>query len=301
MQDSLLASASTEAAHPDATGLEMRSSAEILSILHKAQQDAIAAMAPALPALEKGAEALDAALRRGGNIGYAAAGSSALQALADGLEIPPTFGISGDRIKIMRAGGFDNMTVAKEGAEDDAGAAAKDAEVIGPKDCIICLAASGNTIYPNTIMDIAQARGAVVIGMSNNPGARLLQADIPVLLPTPPEVVTGSTRLGAGTAQKIALNLMSTLLGIRMGSVVDGMMVNVATSNIKLKARAARIVQSLTGCAYDVARETLKSADWEVKTAALIIEGAQSSEEAKEYLDRSGQNYRAALAEMKGA
>ncbi len=300
MQDRLLASASTEAVHRAAHGLDMREDSDILSILHRSQLEAVQAISQSIPALEKGAAALEAALRAGGNIGYAAAGSSAIQALADGVEISPTFAIPDSRINIMRAGGFENITCADEGAEDDASAAVRDAEVIGPKDCVICLAASGNTIYPVTIMEIAMARGAIVIGMSNNPDAKLLEADIPVLLPTPPEVISGSTRLGAATAQKVALNLMSTLLGIRMGGVVDGMMVNVIPSNIKLKARAARIVQSLTGCEYEIARSALESADWQAKEAALVLNGAKSVSDAKKYLDKSGQNYRAALAEMNG-
>ena len=300
MHYAALAHQATETIHPAAAGLDQRSPAEILKILHQAQLDAVAALEAALPALEQGALAIEKALRNGGNLVYAAAGSSAMQALADGLEIPPTFGISPDRIHILRAGGFDNMTVAKEGAEDNAEAAARDAEVIGPKDAVICLAASGNTIYTVTVMEIARARGATTIGISNNPDARLLGADIPVLLPTPPEVIAGSTRLGAGTAQKIALNLMSTLLGIRMGHVLDGLMVNVATSNIKLKGRATGIVQRVTGCDEATARDALKRADWRVKEAILIVSGAGDLKSAEEILDRADGNLRTALAELSG-
>lgn len=301
MHYTALARQPTEETHPRATGLDQLAPKEILEIVQQAQVEAAEAVAAALPALEKGALAIEAALRNGGNLVYAAAGSSGLQALADGLEIPPTFGIPAARIHILRAGGLDNMSVAKEGAEDDAEAAAQAAEVIGPKDAVICLAASGNTIYPVTVMEIAQARGATVIGISNNPTARLLDADVPVLLPTAPEVIAGSTRLGAGTAQKIALNLMSTLVGIRMGHVLDGLMVNVATSNIKLKGRAAGIVQRVTGCDNATAKNALERADWSVKEAILIASGAKDLPAAQDYLARAAQNLRAALAELSGA
>ena len=239
------------------------------------------------------------AIRAGGNIVYAAAGSSGLQCLADGLEVPPTFGVPSSRIKIFRAGGFEDMTVPKEGAEDDADEARDAASVIGPDDCVICMAASGNTIYPNVIMNIARARGATTIGVSNNPDTLLLAgSDIPVLLHTPPEVVAGSTRLGSGTAQKIALNLMSTLMGIKLGHVMNGLMVNVATSNIKLKKRAEGIVMDITGCDAETAHANLIQADWGVKQAVLITSGAKNREEAETYLDAAEQNLRTALSKI---
>lgn len=299
MTDSTLPKPQTEQAHPQARDLDTRPDHEILSILLDAQAEAVAAVRAALPALEKGAAAITQALQDGGDIVYGAAGSSGLQALADGLEIPPTFGIPAERIHILRAGGFDNMTVPKEGAEDDAEAAARDAAVIKRGDCVICLAASGNTIYAVTIMEIARERGATTIGIANNPGTRLLEADIPVLLATPPEVIAGSTRLGAGTAQKIALNLMSTLTGIRLGHVMDGLMVNVATSNIKLKARAENIVSALTGCDRADARAALEAADWNVKQAIVIQSGARNPAQARQILQAAGQNLRSALASMK--
>lgn len=276
----------------------MRTNSEILSILLDAQVEAARAVRAALPALEAGAEAMTQAFRTGHDLVYAAAGSSGLQALADGLEIPPTFGISAERIHILRAGGFDEITVPKEGAEDDAEAAARDAAVIEAGDCVICLAASGNTTYPVTIMEIARARGATTIGIANNPGTLLLEADIPVLLETPPEVIAGSTRLGAGTAQKIALNLMSTLAGIRLGHVMDGLMVNVATSNIKLRGRAEGIVMQLTGCERSAAHAALEAADWQVKEAILIQSGAKDLAQARQYLEAADQNLRSALAAL---
>jgi len=289
----------TEQTHASAEGLDALEGAQILRILHEGQVQAVAAVGAALPALEKGAEAMVATIRAGGNIVYAAAGSSGLQCLADGLEIPPTFGVPATRIHILRAGGFENMTVPKEGAEDDADEAREAADVIGPEDCVICMAASGNTIYPNVIMEIARERGATTIGVSNNPDTLLLQgSDIPVLLHTPPEVIAGSTRLGSGTAQKIALNLMSSLMGIKLGHVMNGLMVNVATSNIKLKKRAEGIVMEITGCDAQTAHANLLRADWGVKQAILITHGAKDRAEADTYLETAAQNLRSAISKI---
>ena len=294
-----MADPQTEATHNEAHELDLKPDSEILGILLDGQIAGAAAVREAIPALERGAEAMVTALRSGGNLVYAAAGSSGLQCLADGLEVPPTFGISESRIYVLRAGGFEDMTVPKEGAEDDAEAATADAEVIGPADCVICMAASGNTIYPNTIMNIAKARGATTIGFSNNPGTKLLEgADIPVLLPTPPEVIAGSTRLGAGTAQKVALNLMSSLMGIKLGHVMNGLMVNVTTSNIKLRKRGENIVMEITGCPREAARTALERSGWKVKEAILLVSGAKDMAEVKRYLDMAGQNMRAAIANI---
>lgn len=285
----------TENTHFAAAGIDLLSGAEILSVLYDAQLAAANAIRTALPAIEAGAQAMTDAIQSGGNIVYGAAGCSALACLADGLEIPPTFGLPSARIHILRAGGLDDMTVSKEGAEDDADAARRAASVIGPKDCVICMAASGNTIYPNTIMDIARDVGATTVGIANNSGTKLLEnADVPILLNSPPEVLAGSTRLGAGTAQKIALNMMSTLMGVKLGHVMDGLMVNVTPVNIKLKKRAEGIVMKITGCNADTAHQNLLRADWGVKEAILITSGAKDRKDATKFLDMADQNLRSA-------
>ncbi len=294
------ANITTEKMHPNARGLDLRSDKEILTILLESQFEAVRAVGTAIEDLARGAAAIVKSISEGGRLIYAAAGSSGMLALADGLEIPPTFGIPSQLITVLRAGGFDNMSTPKEGAEDDDKAATRDAEIIKAGDCVICLAASGNTIYPVTIMQIAQRRGALVIGIANNPGTKLLEADIPILLPTPPEVISGSTRLAAGTAQKIALNLMSTLVGIRMGHVMDGLMVNVTASNTKLKERAERIVCAIAGGDMDDARQALELTDWSVKEAVLLRTGMVSDlREAQNVLSEAGGNLRTALTNLK--
>ena len=239
----------TEKLHPEAIGLDKKSDLEILTILYEGQIEAAKCVSESMASLESGAKAMADAVLTGNKLVYAAAGSSGLQGMADGLELTPTFGIPISQIKILRAGGIQDMSQPKGNMEDNNLAAISDAEIIEPGDCVICLAASGNTTYPSVIMKIAKKMGATTIGIANNPDTELLVgSDIPVLLPTPPEVVAGSTRLGAGTAQKIALNTMSTYMGILLGHVMDGQMVNLTANNAKLFKRSDKIVMNITGC-----------------------------------------------------
>ena len=286
----------TEARCDQSVGLDELSDSRILQIFHDGQVRAAQAVAAAIGPLGDGARAMAEAVRSGHKLVYAAAGSSGLQAMADGLEITPTFGVPLSQVRILRAGGLDDMSCPQGASEDDAEAAAADAEIIGAGDCVICLAASGSTVYPATVLAAAKARRAVTIGMSNNPGTVLLSnSDIPVLLPTPPEVIAGSTRLGAGTAQKIALNMMSSLMGVHLGHVMDGLMVNVIANNRKLSRRAERIVMDIAGCGPEVAAEKLRISDGTVKEAILMARGAQTPNEARDRLEESDGNLRRAL------
>lgn len=282
-----------------AAGLDTLSGVDALAILLDGQVAAAQAVRFAIPDLERGAELMAAAVRRNGKLVYAAAGSSGLMALADGLEITPTFGIPNDRVRILRAGGLDDIFVPKGEAEDDTRAALDDADCIAPDDCVICLAASGNTPYAVTVMETARGRGAATIGIANNDGTKLLDgADVAILLPTPPEIIAGSTRLGAGTAQKIALNMMSTLMGIRLGHVMDGLMVNVIANNAKLQERAARIVSSIAGCDDATAKANLGRSGGGVKLAILLSLGAPDVEAARSRLDDADQNLRTAISAL---
>jgi len=286
----------TEQLHDKAAGLDMRSAREILEILHQSQVDAAKVVGAAIDEIEQGARAMADAVRAGHKLVYAAAGASGTQAMADGLEITPTFGIPIRQVRILRAGGLEDMSRPKGEAEDRVDAAEADAAVIDAGDCVICVAASGNTTYPATILEIAKARGAVTIGMANNPDTTLLtEADIPVLLPTAPEVIAGSTRLGAGTAQKVALNMMSSLMGVLLGHVMDGQMVNVIANNEKLFRRAENIVMHITGCSRAVAADALATAGGSVKPAALLVKGAPDFAAAQGLLDQADQNLRTAL------
>ena len=290
----------TEQIHEKANGLDKLEGAEILAILLDSQVEAAKCVLPAIEPIERGARAMADAIINGNKLIYAAAGSSGLQAMADGLEITPTFGIPISQIKILRAGGLEDMSRPKGEMEDSEEAAINDAKIIESGDCVICLAASGNTNYPVTIMEICKKLGATTIGIANNPDTKLLEnSDIPILLPTPPEVIAGSTRLGAGTAQKIALNMMSSCMGVYLGNVMDGMMVNLIANNTKLFKRSEEIVMNITDCNRHQAAQSLKKSKGSVKLAILLIEGAKTLNEAKHFLDQEMQNLRRAISALR--
>jgi len=290
----------TEQIHEKGKGLDKLEGTEILAILLDSQVEAAKCVSPAIESIEQGARVMAEAIINGNKLVYAAAGSSGLQAMADGLEITPTFGIPISQIKILRAGGLEDMSRPKGEMEDSEEAAIKDGQIIKAGDCVICLAASGNTNYPVTIMQMCREIGATTIGIANNPNTKLLEkSDIPILLSTPPEVIAGSTRLGAGTAQKIALNMMSSCMGIYLGNVMDGMMVNLIANNIKLFKRSEEIVMNITGCNRDQAAKSLQRSKGAVKLAVLLIEGAKTLSEAKQFLDQEMQNLRAAISALR--
>nr|CAD6617786.1 N-acetylmuramic acid 6-phosphate etherase [Rhizobium sp. Khangiran2] len=289
----------TEARHGEAGGLDARPPQEILRLLAAGQQAAAAAVDVAIPAIEAGSDLMARALRGGGRIAYAGAGSSGLMAMADALELPGTYGIPKDRILVLLAGGLASLSDLAGSPEDDVEQAHKDAAVLEPTDCVICVSASGSTPYALAIAEAAKGRGAQVIAIANNPGAALFAlADVSILLQTPPEVIAGSTRMGAGTAQKIAFNMLSTLAAVRLGHVHDGHMVNLHPDNIKLQARAARMVADIAGVAVDEAGRLLDSAGGSVKLAVLLAAGMQDADTARQALQRHGEVLRSALAEF---
>ena len=184
-----------------------------------------------------------------------------------------------------------------DGARQDVAAAG-----VGPGDCVIATSASGTTPYTVEGLRAAKAAGATTIGIAGNAGAPLLAlADVSVLLDAGPEVISGSTRMGAGTAQKAALNMLSTLIGVRLNHVYDGLMVNVKADNDKLRGRAARIVTTITGASAETAADALKTSDGEVKPAILIAAGAKSLADAVDLLGATKGNVRDALAKLGAA
>lgn len=289
----------TEKLHPDAMGLDQRTDAEILSVLLSGQQQALGGLAPALPQIAAGAELMAATIANGGCIHYAAAGSSGLMGLADCAEIPGTFGVSATQLNIAMAGGVPTGVEMPGSTEDDAAAGLSAAANVQPADTVIAISASGSTAFPMAFATRARSIGAQVIAIANNADAALFaHADAAIHLNTPPEVIAGSTRLGAGTAQKAALNMMSSLMGIRLGHVVDGMMVNLVADNEKLLRRAAGIVSAITGALDDQARACLKAADGSVKTAVLLASGATGPEQANRLLEQENGQLRAAMARL---
>ncbi len=289
----------TEIASRRYMGLDTWDDHEILRALWDGQMNAIAAIRPALPALEQAAGALVERLGRpGSRLVYAGAGASGLLAIQDGMEMTPTFGWPSDRLIFLMAGG-DQARLSPDGSsEDDAESAAWEVGThgLGPDDAVVAVAASGTTRYTVELVTAAKKAGALTVAIANNPDTDLLTAcDCPVLLDTGPEVIAGSTRLGAGTAQKAALGMLSTLVMVRLGHVMDGLMVSMVATNAKLRDRAARMLQAITGADEATVRRALDAADGQVKTAALIVRGLDR-DEADRRLDAAGGNLRQALA-----
>lgn len=293
-----MAAGRTEGRHDQARGLDERQPVDALKVLADGQKAAAAVVDAALGDIAAAARLAADALLSGGRLVYAGAGSSGLMAMADALELPGTYGIAHDRIVILLAGGAASLVDLAGGYEDDRDLAVADAAAAGvdAKDCVISVSASGSTPYALAIAAYAKEKGAWVVAMANNTGSALFEgADVSILLQTPPEVISGSTRMGAGTAQKIAFNLFSTLIGIHLGHVHDGHMVNLKADNIKLKGRACRIVSDISGVGIDEAERLLARSEGSVKTAVLLAAGLEDTGAARAALDKSGQSLRRAL------
>jgi N-acetylmuramic acid 6-phosphate etherase len=292
----------TEARHWAAEGLELRATTEILKLLVDGQVAAAQSVAEAMTDIADGAAAMAESIEAGGRLIYVAAGSSGLMALADALELPGTYAIPRDRIVILLAGGLDALVDMTGGPEDDGHAGRTEIEALGldRRDCVLALTASGKTPYPLEALKAAKAAGARTIGFSNNPQTSILaEAEFPICLPTPEEVIAGSTRMGAATAQKIALNMLSTLMAIHLGHVHDGFMVNVVADNAKLKLRARGIVAAIAGTDEAQAAEALDTSNGAVKPAVLLAAGAKNLAAADALLEAHRGRLRPALAELR--
>jgi N-acetylmuramic acid 6-phosphate etherase len=296
--------ASTEARHPRAVGLQTRDAAEAAAILLDAQRAAAAAVVPALDAIAAAADAAAKALRGGGRLAYAGAGSAGVMALSDALELAGTFGIPPDRTPVLLAGGAEALLHITGAVEDDRDAATSDVARLGlgRGDALIAVSASGATPYTIAVAEAARVAGARIIAVANVAGSPLLAlADAPVLLDTGPEVVAGSTRMGAGTAQKVTLNMISTLAALDLGHVHDGLMVNLVADNAKLRARAVRIVAEIARVDDAQAEAALAAADGAVKPACLIAAGVADRGAAEARLVESGGRIGVAIRGTRGS
>jgi N-acetylmuramic acid 6-phosphate etherase len=273
----------TEQVDPRYLSLDEWPSGVALEALLEAQMSAVAAVRPALPAIAAAAEAAAARLRGTGRLIYCGAGTSGRIGVQDGAELPPTFDWPEDRLGLLIAGGQPALTRAVENAEDRTDLAAADmaAQKVTAADVVIALAASGATPYPLACVAHATQAGALTIGIANSAGAPLLAAaDHAILVQTGAEPIAGSTRLKAGTSQKVVLNLLSTLIMLRLGRVWRGQMVDMVARNEKLRRRAVRMVCGLTGCTEDAARDALARAGGRTKLAVLLIHGIDADEAA---------------------
>lgn len=263
----------TEGRNPRSKEIDRRSTLEILEIINAEDATVPGLVAAALPEIARAVDAVVASVRAGGRLIYAGAGTSGRLAVLDAVECVPTYNTPPDLVVPLVAGGLKAVTQAAEGAEDDveAGRADLAALNVNQHDTVIGVAASGRTPYVIGVLEAANAVGATTGAISCNVPAPILDlAQIKIGVPTGAEVVTGSTRMKAGTAQKLVLNMLSTAAMIRLGKVYDNLMVDVKVTNVKLAARARRIVMEVTGVNEDRAADLLAQANNEVKTAVVV-------------------------------
>jgi N-acetylmuramic acid 6-phosphate etherase len=260
----------TERASPRYSTIDLWGADEALDAMIEGQFTAVAAVHAARAALETAAQAIEARLKDGGRLVYAGAGTSGRLAVQDGAELLPTFGWPADRLVVLLAGGEKALLRAVEGAEDDAESARRlvcDHQV-GAKDVLIAVAASGTTPFTVAVLRAARRAGAATVGIANNRDTPLLvEAEHPVLLDTGAEPIAGSTRMKAGTAQRVALTVLSSLVMIRLGRVHRGLMVEIQGINAKLARRSEDILMQLTSIDRDAARAALVEAGGDLKAA----------------------------------
>ncbi|GAA2006982.1 N-acetylmuramic acid 6-phosphate etherase [Nakamurella flavida] len=293
-----LAALATEAADDRLADLDTRSVADLATVMNQADAGVPAAVERALPQLVPAIEAAADRMAAGGRLVYIGAGTPGRLAILDASECPPTFSTPPGQVFAIMAGGATAFVTPREGAEDDAGAgrAAVDDADIGPLDTVVGIASSGRTPYVVAAVQRARERGALTVGLSCNPDTALsAAAEHAVEVLVGPEVISGSTRLKAGTAQKLVLNMFSTIVMIRLGKTYGNLMVDVRASNDKLRERAVRIVSTISGAPREAATAALQSSGWSVKPAVLQLVSHIDPEEADRRLARAGGRLRAAL------
>ena len=260
----------TEQRNPASGRLGSLSARDVIALMNTQEQQVLVAVEQATPLLVQAAERVAGAFQRGGRTAFIGAGTSGRIALQEAAELTPTFGVAKDSFLVLAAGGEFMGANAITTSEDDTEAApqALQANQIGPADVVIGLAASGTTPFVRAGLQAARKAGAWTCAIANNPGAPLLaDGDLGIVLDTGPEVLTGSTRLKAGTAQKLALNRITTCAMVLAGRVVENHMVDLTCTTDKLRARAARIVADLAGVDLATARLRLQDANWSVRDA----------------------------------
>lgn len=291
----------TEQISPRYVELDSWSTAEMIAAMYEGQLAAVAAVRGALGAIGAAVEEAVPALQRGGRIVYAGAGTSGRIGVQDGSELPPTYDWPTDRLVFAVAGGLDALVRSAEQAEDNeaAGARVMEEAKINASDVVIGIAASGTTPFTVGVLRAANAANAVTIAVASNPGAPLFEsARHRILVDTGSEVIAGSTRMNAGTAQKIVLNLFSTTVMIKMGRIYRGLMVDMRARNAKLRRRAVAIVSEIIRCDAGDATRYLDQAEGDVKTAVLIGIGLDRAK-AVQLLEEHGGNLRSAIAASK--
>ncbi|MEW2631938.1 N-acetylmuramic acid 6-phosphate etherase [Streptomyces sp. NPDC048389] len=293
-----LATLTTEAFRPELADIDRLPTLEIARTMNGEDASVPAAIAARLPVIADAIDATAERMARGGRLIYAGAGTAGRLGVLDASECPPTFNTDPSEVLGLIAGGPTAMVTAVEGAEDSKELAAADLDglKLTADDTVVGISASGRTPYAVGAVEHARGLGALTIGLSCNADSALAAAaDHGIEVVTGPEFLTGSTRLKAGTAQKLVLNMISTITMIRLGKTYGNLMVDVRASNDKLHARSRRIVALATGASDKEIESALEATDGEVKNAILVILGAVDAPTASTLLSRAKGNLRAAL------
>jgi N-acetylmuramic acid 6-phosphate etherase len=263
----------TEMRNENSENLHQFTTLEIIQLMNQEDQKVAFAVEKALPQIKDAIDAVVTSLKQGGRIFYIGAGTSGRLGVLDASECPPTFGITNDLVNGIIAGGEKAIRYAVEDAEDDREAGREVVnQQLGPKDVLIGIASSGRTPYVLGAVEKANERNILTIGIACNLGSELAKmAKYPIEIPVGPEVITGSTRLKAGTAQKMVLNMISTASMIKMGKVYKNLMVNVQATNEKLRKRSISIIQDITGLDESAAKEANEKANGDTRAAILMV------------------------------
>ncbi|MDN3296250.1 N-acetylmuramic acid 6-phosphate etherase [Streptomyces ficellus] len=298
MNPTELATLTTEAFRPELADIDQLPTAEIARLMNAEDQSVPGAVATQLPRIAAAIDAAAERMARCGRLVYAGAGTAGRLGVLDASECPPTFNTDPSQVVALIAGGPTAMLEAVEGAEDSRELAAADLTAlrVGPDDTVVGISASGRTPYAVGAVEHARAKGALTIGLSCNAHSALAAAaEHGIEVVVGPEFLTGSTRLKAGTAQKLVLNMISTITMIRLGKTYGNLMVDVRASNEKLRARSHRIVALATGAPDAEIEAALTATDGEVKPAILTLLAGVDPETAAELLTKTGGHLRAAL------
>ena len=279
----------TEQRNPNSMHVDSLSALEIVQLMNQEDKQVPLAIEKCLPQIAQAVECIVAAFQQGGRLVYIGAGTSGRLGVLDASECPPTFGVSPEMVKGIIAGGERALRHPIEGAEDSKAQAVVDLQTIqfSSKDVLVGIAASGRTPYVIGALEYAKSLGSVTVSISSNPNSAMANiVDIAIDTVVGPEVLTGSSRLKSGTAQKLVLNMLTTASMILMGKCYQNLMVDVQASNEKLKARAIRIVMQATDCDKALAEETLKQADQNAKLAIMMILSGLDRAQAEALLEK---------------
>jgi N-acetylmuramic acid 6-phosphate etherase len=288
----------TEQRNPRSRGLDRKTTLDILRALNREDATVALAVRRELPRIARAVDAIVKLLQRGGTLFYIGAGTSGRLAVLDAAECPPTFGTPPRMVRAIIAGGERALRHAVEGAEDSAANGARDLRRAGVsrRDVVVGIAASGTTKYVLGALDFARRRGAITVGVTSNPRSPVARkARISIAPDTGPEAIAGSTRLKAGTAQKMVLNMLSTAAMVRLGRVYENWMVHVALTNQKLRRRGARILEEAAGVSLSAAEHALRQAGHNLPAALVMLKTGASARKAQRQLAAAGGNVRQAL------